>query len=158
MFPSQSALSPLTKSLLFSLPWKIWVSQLEASLLFSLSVSMDCRLVVLYFMLISTYEWVHNHVCLSGFGLSHSGRYFFFSLHSFACQFHDIIFNSWVVLHYVNVPHFIKLFFGWETCRLFLGSGYYEQCCYEYSWASVLVVWLSILWVYAQEWYSWVMK
>lgn len=39
--------------------------------------------------------------------------------------------------------------------RLFPGPGYYKFCCYEHSWANVLVVWVCILWIYAQEWYNW---
>ena len=95
--------------------------------------------------------WVSTYdICLSGPGLPHSkwcfidppivlqnSRYHYF----FYC----------VILHCVNVPHFTYPFFGLGAFRLFPGSGYDKQCCYEHSWAHVLVVWLIILWVYTKS-------
>ena len=57
----------------------------------------------------------------------------------------SLFFFLLVVLHFVNVPHFPYPLFCWGAFRLFLGSGYGKQCCYEHSWTHVLVVWLSIL-------------
>jgi hypothetical protein len=50
------------------------------------------------------------------------------------------------------------LLFNWSTSRLFPVSVYYEYSCYKHSWARVLVVSWRIFWVYAQEWYSWVLR
>jgi len=45
-----------------------------------------------------------HHVCFSVIGLPHSGWYF---LVQFANEFHEVIvFDSWVVLHCVDVPYF----------------------------------------------------
>ena len=38
--------------------------------------------------------------------------------HPFACKIHDVlVFNSWIVFHCVDVPHFLYPFFSWGTCR-----------------------------------------
>ena len=57
----------------------------------------------------------------------------------------SLFFFCCVVVHSVNVPHFLYPFFRRGAFRLFLGSGYDKECCYEQSWAHVLVVQLSIL-------------
>jgi hypothetical protein len=33
------------------------------------------------------------------------------------------------ILHSVHVPHFLHLFIGWWTLRLFLSLGYCNKCC-----------------------------
>ena len=68
------------------------------------------------------------------------------------------VFNHWVVLYCVNAPHFLNSFFSWGASRLFPRANYYKKCCYKHSWANVLVVWVYILWVYAQKWYRWVLR
>ena len=50
----------------------------------------------------------------------------------------SLFFFCCVVLHCVNVPHFPYPLFGRRTFRLFPGSGYDKQCCYEHSWAHAL--------------------
>ena len=59
--------------------------------------------------------------------------YFFFLLCSIPC---------------VNAPHFLYTFYSQGTFRLFPGSDYDEQCCYEHNWAHFLVSRLSIIWVF----------
>lgn len=50
------------------------------------------------------------HVCVSGSGLQHAGWSF---LVLFAGKFHGVIvFNSWVLFHWVNEPYFLYVFFG----------------------------------------------
>lgn len=58
-------------------------------------------------------------------------------------------FDGWVILHCVNLPHILYLFFCWGTSRLFPVSGYYEQTNNGHGWASVFVVEWNILGVYA---------
>ena len=83
---------------------------------------------------------------------------FYRSMHLPANFKMSLIFFCCVVLHCVNVPHFPYPFIGRGAFRLFPGSAYDKQCCYEHSWAHVLVVRLSILWVYTQKWYCWVLR
>ena len=95
------------------------------------------------------------HVSLSEYGLHHS-RWFFILIS--ACKIHDVIvFKSWVILHCVNIPHFLYSFFSWGTTRLLPASIYYEYSCYEHSWTSVVLEW-SILWLFVQELYSWILN
>jgi hypothetical protein len=50
-----------------------------------------------------------------------------FKFHLLACKFHEVtVFNWWIVLHCVNVPHFLYLFFCWGTSGLFSASGCYK--------------------------------
>jgi hypothetical protein len=42
--------------------------------------------------------------------------------------------------------------------RLFLISGYYKSSCYKHSGASDHLVEKIIFWVYAQKWYSWLLR
>ena len=51
----------------------------------------------------------------------------------------------------------LYLFFCRGTSCLFPVSGYCEWSHYECGWTSVLVEGWSILWVYAKEWYIWVL-
>jgi hypothetical protein len=45
--------------------------------------------------------------------------------HPLACEFNEfIVFNTWVVLHCVNVPHFLYPFLCWGTSGLFPASSY----------------------------------
>ena len=37
----------------------------------------------------------------------------FFYIRAFACKLHDVIFNSCVIFHCLNVPHFLYSLFGW---------------------------------------------
>ena len=41
-------------------------------------------------------------------------------------SFINSFFNSWVVFHYVNVPHFLYPFFCWGTSGFFPASSYYK--------------------------------
>lgn len=81
----------------------------------------------------------------------------FFYFYPFAFKFPGIlIFNNCVILYCINTPHSWYPFLSWGTSRLFIDLGYYKWSYYEQSWINVLVVWLRILLVYAQEWYRWV--
>lgn len=48
-----------------------------------------------------------------------------------------IHFYNWIVFHSIDIPHFIYLFSRWWTFGLFPVLGYYPQCCYEHSCASI---------------------
>jgi hypothetical protein len=54
--------------------------------------------------------------------------------------------------------HYTIYVFFKDGLGLFLASGYYKYVCYEHSGACVLITCWSISWVYAQEWYSWVLR
>jgi hypothetical protein len=102
--------------------------------------------------LICTYKWVHTTFVF--LGLAHLTLDDLFYFQSFACKFHDVIvFNGWVIHHFLKVSHVLYPF-SQGISMLFPVSGYYKLNCYEHSWASVLVVWWNIFWVYAQKWYS----
>jgi hypothetical protein len=117
-FPSPLSHLPAMSILFLLLKRLTCPVQLKPSLLHNFFGSVDCNIVILYFRVnihlqVSTY-----HVCFSGSGLPYSGWYFL--VHSFACKFHDVIvFHSWVVLHYVNVTHFIFPFISLGTSRSF---------------------------------------
>ena len=75
------------------------------------------------FGLISTYQRVHTMCVILWLSYFTQDDIFYFC--TFACEFHEgIVFNGWVVLHCVNVLHFLYPFFCWETSGLFLASGY----------------------------------
>jgi hypothetical protein len=63
--------------------------------------------------------------CSFGIGLAHSGCYFLAPSICLRISW-IIIFNSWVVLRYINVPYFLYLFLCWRTSRFFPASGYYK--------------------------------
>ena len=126
------------------------------SLLSRFSGIVNCRLVSFSLCLKATYEWIHKIIVFLCLGyltqwcfldlficLQISSYYYFF------CS---------VVLHCVNVPHFTYPFFIQGNIRLFPGSGCDKQYCYEHSWACVIGAQLSILWVYTQRYYCWVLK
>ena len=55
------------------------------------------------------YQWVHTMCVLLWLGYLTQGD--IFSFHPFACKFHEVIdFNSWIVLHWVKLPHFLYSF------------------------------------------------
>lgn len=67
--------------------------------------------------------------------------------HPFVCKIYDVlVFNSRIVLNGIDGPHFLYPFFNWRTSRLFPASGYYI-CSIS-----------TILSVYADECYSWVLR
>jgi hypothetical protein len=64
------------------------------------------------------------HVLL---GLAYLTQDDIFQFHPLAWKIHDeLVFNSWIVLHCDNEPHFLYPFFGWETSGFFPVSGYCE--------------------------------
>ena len=67
-------------------------------------------------------------------------------------------FNSWVVFHCVNVPHFLYPFLCWGASVFFPASGYYKQGCYEHSGACVLLAGWDIFWIFAQERYCRILR
>ena len=56
--------------------------------------------------LIFAYEWVHNHVCLSGSGLPHSGWFFSSSVQLPAYFMISLYFFSGIIFHCVDVPYY----------------------------------------------------
>jgi hypothetical protein len=100
----------------------------------------------------STTNQIHFLKCVGLLSLGYLTQF-----RAFAWKIHDVlIFNSWIVFHGINEPHFLYPFFGWETFGFLPVSGYCKSGCYEYNGAHILVVWWSIFWVYTQEQYSWV--
>jgi len=69
---------------------------------------------------VSTY-----HGCCFVIGLPYLRWYFL--VPSICLKFHEVIvFSSIVVLHCVNVPHFLYPFLCWRTFGFFLASAYYK--------------------------------
>ena len=61
-------------------------------------------------------------MCLSGSTFPHHSDVFFFFLVPplyLQSSFLFFFFNSWLILHCVEVPHFLYSFFRWGTSRLF---------------------------------------
>ena len=124
--PSSLLYHPLAsrRSHLFHFPRVIHASLVGFSLSPSFSGALDWGLVLLYFTS-SIPLWVSNTVFVF-LNLGHFTRDEFFWIIPFACKFQDVIvFLHWVVLCYVNVPHFLYSF-GWGASRLFPGSGFYK--------------------------------
>ena len=84
------------------------------------------------FGLISTYQWVHTMRIL--LWLDYVTQDDIFKFHPFACEFHEVIvFISGVILHCVNVPHFLYPSSVEEHLGCFLASSYYKYGCYEHN-------------------------
>lgn len=71
-FPSPQALSPLMKCILFLLSRDIHASFPQLFLLFNLSVSVDCSMILLYFIADIHLKLNTQPICLTGSGLPHS--------------------------------------------------------------------------------------
>ena len=65
--------------------------------------------------------------------------------------FKCILFNGWVIFHFVYVPQLSYPFICWWTSRLLLCPGYYKQCCDEH-WGTRVSFNSGFLSVYAQQW------
>lgn len=121
MFPSQSTQE--MSSILPSQGHQYITIHFGLSLLPILYGAVDCSMVIIYFTanihsLVSTY-----HVCFSVSGIPYSG-WFFILIPPVAFKIPDVIdFNSWVMLHCGNVPHFLCPLCGWGAPRLFPCSG-----------------------------------
>ena len=128
----------------------------------SIRVLWDCNLLAdfsfSFCFMFQNHLWVSTcDNCLSGSGLSHSKWCFLASsicLPNSRCRY----FFCCVVFHCENIPCFHYPFFIWRAFRLFPGSGYDKQSCYKHGWVHVLVARLSILWVYTQMCYYWVLS
>ena len=73
---------------------------------------------------------------------------------SMLLQIAGFLFNGWVVVHCVYVPHLYP-FICWCTFRLFPYLGCCEWCCYEHKGACIFLN-CSFVWMYAQEWDCWI--
>jgi hypothetical protein len=101
------------------------VSILWSSFFLGFMCYMNCILSILSF-------WANIHLSVNAYhecsfviGLPYSGWYFL--VPPFTQEFHEfIVFNSWVVLHCENIPHFPYPLLCWGTSRFFSASCYYE--------------------------------
>ena len=90
----------------------------------------SCVLQIVSCILDSLSFWANIHLSVStyyvssfGIELPHSG----WCPPGQSTEFHKfILFNSWVVLHCVSVPHFLYQFLCWGASRFFPASGYYK--------------------------------
>lgn len=116
--PHSFHLPPIT--VLFPLLSEIQTSFLGLSFLFSFFGSLNCIMGILYFVA-NIHKWVHTmHVLLVW--VTSLRMILFICLQNTWCH----CFNSWIVWHYINEPHFLYPVFGWGAYRLFPVSGYYE--------------------------------
>lgn len=105
-------------SILFSL-----VRILGPSLLLTFFGDVYCSMVILHFMANIHLQMI---LCFSFWVCFTSLNMIF--LVPFICKFHDIIvFNTWIILHFIIVPHFLHPFINWGTSKLFLVPDYYKQ-------------------------------
>jgi hypothetical protein len=84
--------------------------------------SVSCIMGILYFWLISIYQWVHTMHVLLGLGYL-AQNIFYISIHLPAKFMMSLFFNSWTEFHCVTEPHFLYPFFGWGTSESFPASG-----------------------------------
>jgi hypothetical protein len=107
---------------IFPLPRRIEVATLWSSFFLSFMWSTNCILGILNFWanihLVSVY-----HVCSFVIGLPHWRWYF---LVPSIWEFHQVVFKNWVVLHCVNVPHFLYPFLCWRSSGFFPAPDYYK--------------------------------
>jgi len=69
-----------------------------------------------------------------------------FQFQPFAYEFHKVtVFDSWVIFHCVDVPHFLYPFLCWRASGFFPASGFYKQGCDEHSGARVFFICWGIL-------------
>ena len=66
-----------------------------------------------------------------------------------------LFFMAESVFHFLYVPHPLYPFICWWTFTLLPHFGYCEQCCYKHRGACIFLNY-SFLWLYSQEWDSWV--
>jgi hypothetical protein len=125
LLPFPSLLSHLVPCLcplrwLFYFPFSegIFRSSFRPSLLLNSFGSVDYSMVNLYFI-----TNIHLGLCFSP-GSPHSGWYFLVPSICLKISW-CLIFNSWMVLLYVNVPYFLYAFF-WGASGLFPVSDYSE--------------------------------
>ena len=127
-------------TILFLLLSEIQSPSLGPSFLFIFLGSVGCIMGILSLWLISMYQWVHAMYVVWGLGYLTQNNIFVF--HPFACKIHDVlVFNSWIVFHCVNEPHFLYPLFCWGTSGLFLAFGYDKQGCYEHSRTHAPLAW-----------------
>ena len=103
------------------------ISLLGSYLFPSFSGIMDCRLLLLCTIYKFTYERVHTMLYLLLGYLSKDG--FSNDIHltgNFKVPFFVLFFFCWVVVHCVNIPHFLYPFFWWGASKLLPVSGYYK--------------------------------
>jgi hypothetical protein len=84
--------------------------------------SVSCIMGIPKFFLISIYQWVHTICVLLWLGYLTQDDILEF--HVFAFKFYEVIvFNIWVALHCVSIPHFLYPFLCWGTSGLVPASG-----------------------------------
>jgi len=83
----------------------------------------------------SAYHW-----CFSVIGLPHSAWYF--PVTSFVYEYHKVtVFNTWVIFHCVDLPHFLYPFFCWSASGFFPASAIINKA------AMNIVEYVSLLYV-----------
>jgi len=84
--------------------------------------------VIQAFGLIATFQWVHTMCVFLWLGYLTQDDIFQFQ--TFVYEFHKgILFDSWVIFHCVDVPHFLYPFLCWRASGFFPASGYYKEGC-----------------------------
>ena len=114
--PSMGILFYLLRSMEVSIFW--------SSFFLSFMCFANCILSILSFWANIHLSMSAYHVSSSVIGLPQSGWYPPDLSKNFI---KSLFFNSWVVLHCVNVPHFLYPFLCWGTSGFFPASGYYNK-------------------------------
>lgn len=153
-------LLPLWSSSLFSLPMLYYPASLTASTLSGLFL-VFWRVYVLQLNDRKQNMWIYDPHSIKNMAFVNLGdltQYNIFQFYPFTWKFHGFLFlYSWVIFHYLHVPHFPYLPIGWWTSWLILFPGFYELSYNKQESTRVSVVQrYKALWVSAQEWGSWI--
>ena len=113
-----------------SIPFPLLRSIHTLNFLLDVYMVCECILDILNFSANIHLSVSTHHVWYFVIWLPHSGWYS--QVPSICLQISwSLVFNSWVIHHSVNVPHFLYAFYCWGTIGLFPASTYYEYVFYE---------------------------
>ena len=124
------------------------MSLLGSPLLSRFSRIVICGLVFFVLCLKTNYEWVH--VIIVFLGLVYSLKMMYLApsicLQNSRCYYFFCCVVSTPLCKCTTFSLSILLK-CWGTFKLFPGSGYDTEWCYEHSWAHVIAAWLNIPWI-----------
>ena len=113
-----------------SIPFPLLRSIHTLNFLLDVYMVCECILDILNFSANIHLSVSTHHVWYFVIWLPHSGWYA--QVPSICLQISwSLVFNSWVIPHSINVPHFLYAFYCWGTIGLFPASTYYEYVFYE---------------------------
>ena len=144
--------SPPTKSILFPSAKNMSIPYYYP--LFPISLSVDYSLDIIFLKLIPRYMLLYTRFIILGLSYLTCNIFYFIICLKISWSH---CFKSWVLLPCVNVLSFIYSSSSWGTLRLFSLSIMYRLAMSVFL-ASVSLLGWSILWLYALEWHTWILR